>query len=426
MTGIMASYSDGNFAITCYREGAKHYSKVTYPIRYGRFCEIKTPEYIFQCNLNGEIKYIQGLTRDWPHPAEWLKRTDANDWVFYSAGLYKEMFSYLGEYYLPCLSYPSNSPWKYDPFADDDIQRAMDAWSQLLSELPDLPYAGMPSRISDFLSRIQRQNLVALSVKSTKLHRIVGGPVSVLPPDTRHVDYNVIPVIIADGCLYNCNFCRIKSRQPFRPRTKDNLIDQIQQLQKFYGADLENYNALFLGNHDALAAGSELICTAATRAYEAFGFERSYIKNPTLFLFGSVDSLLEAGSSLFETLNQIPMYTYLNIGLESAHSSTLAHINKPLEPRKIEGAFDRMLEINQRFINIEVSANFLLGDALSPDHYHTLIELIRNRLDRYYSKGAVYLSPLDSNGVNHQLLNTFVHIKNLSRLPTYIYLIQRL
>jgi radical SAM superfamily enzyme YgiQ (UPF0313 family) len=232
--------------------------------------------------------------------------------------------------------------------------------------------------------------------------------------------------MIADGCLYHCNFCRIKSRQPFRSRSKDNLFDQIRQLQKFYGTDLENYNAVFLGNHDALASGSELICTAATRAYEAFGFERSYIKNPTLFLFGSVDSLLAAGNSLFETLNQIPMYTYLNIGLESADAATLAHINKPLEPRKVEVAFDRMLDINHRFLNIEVTANFLLGDALSPDHYRTLIELIRNRLDRYYSKGAVYLSPLDLNSNNRQLLRTFVDIKNLSRLPTYIYLIQRL
>jgi radical SAM superfamily enzyme YgiQ (UPF0313 family) len=422
----MESYHYGNLAITCYKEGANHYSKVTYPIRYGRFCEIKTPEFIFQCNLNGEIKYIQGLTRNWPHPAEWLKRTDANDWVFYSAGLYKQMFSFLGEYYLPCLSYPSNSPWKYNPFTDYDILRAMDAWSQLRSDLCSLSDTGLPTPIRDYLSQIFRHDVTTLNLKTTKLHRIIGGPVSVLPPDTRHVDYHVIPLMIADGCLYNCSFCRIKSRQRFRSRPKDNLLDQIRRLQKFYGDDLENYNAVFLGNHDALATGSELVCTAAFQAYEAFGFERSYIKNPTLFLFGSVDSLLEARNSLFDALNQIPMYSYINIGLESVDAATLAQINKPLEARKVEDAFDRMLEINQSFLNIEVTVNFLLGDALSPDHYRTLIELLRNRLDRYYSKGAIYLSPLDSNDNNRQLLRTFIDIKNLSRLPTYIYLIQRL
>ena len=422
----MASYSDGNLAIACDRQGASHYSKVTYPIRYGKFCEIKTPEYLFQYNLNGEIKYIQGLTRDWPHPAEWLKRTDANDWVFYSAGLYKRMFSYIGEYYLPCLSYPSNSLWQYNPFADDQIRKAIDACSKLRADIQSLPSNGMPSPIKDFLSLIHRQDVTTLNLKTNRLHRIIGGPVSVLPPDTRHVDYNVIPLMITDGCLYQCNFCRIKTRKHLQTRSKDNILDQIQQLKIFYGADLGNYNAVFLGNHDALAAGSELISMAATQAYEAFGFERAHIKNPTLYLFGSVDSLLDTGNDLFDTLNQIPLYTYINIGLESVDPATLAYINKPLDPRKIEDAYDRMLEINQSCLNVEVTANFLLGDTLAPDHYGAMIELLRNRLDGCYSKGAVYLSPLDSSRNNRRMLQTFIDIKNLSRLPTYLYLIQRL
>ena len=426
MIRIMETCKYGNFAITCYKDGASRYTKVTYPIRYGKFCEIKTPEYIFQFNLNGEIRYIQGLTREWPHPAEWLKRTDANDWIFYSAGLYKEMLSFLGEYYLPCLSYPSNSLWKYNPFTDSNIQKALGAWSQLLAAFRGLPDNGVPSSIKGFLSQISRQDATTLHMKSTQLHRIIGSPVSVLPPDTRHVDYHVIPLMIADGCLYNCNFCCIKSRQNFRPRSKDNILEQIGHLQNFYGDDLGNYNAVFLGNHDALAAEPEIICRAAAQAYEAFGFEKSHIKHPTLFLFGSADSLLNAGNRLFDTLNQIPVYTYINIGLESADTATLLKINKPLESRKVEDAFERMLEINRRFLNIEVTANFLLGDKLAPDHYRSLIELIRNRLDRYYSKGAVYLSPLEPSQNKRQLLRTFIKLKNLSRLPTYIYLIQRL
>ena len=84
----MEAYHLNNFEITIDKEGAKRFTKVTYPIRYGRFCEIKTPDYLFQFNLNGEIKYIRGLSRNWPHPAEWLKRSDADDWVFYSVGGY--------------------------------------------------------------------------------------------------------------------------------------------------------------------------------------------------------------------------------------------------------------------------------------------------------------------------------------------------
>ena len=76
--------------------------------------------------------------------------------------------------------------------------------------------------------------------------------------------------------------------------------------------------------------------------------------------------------------------------------------------------------------NLEITANFLLGDRLPPDHVRSLIELIRNRLDRFYSKGAIYLSPLMHSRNHRELLRAFVEIKNLSRLPTYLYLAQRL
>lgn len=39
-------------------------------------------------------------------------------------------------------------------------------------------------------------------VESEQLFQILGSQVTVLPPDTRHVGCNVIPVRISDGCLY--------------------------------------------------------------------------------------------------------------------------------------------------------------------------------------------------------------------------------
>ena len=422
----MEHYRLNNLDITLEREGAKRFTKTSYPIRYGRFCEIETQKYLFQFNLNGEIKYIRGFTQDWPHPAEWLKRTDADDWVYYSTGGYRGIFHALGEYYLPCLSYPSNSVYGYNPFADSNIQKAFSGWSRLLAELRSMRTNGIPPKIRDFLCLISGCDSHTLRMKSEKLHRIIGGQVSVLPPDTRHVDYGVIPLMLADGCLYHCGFCCVKTRQNFRSRSQNNVRRQIRQLQAFYGADLANYNAVFLGNHDALAAGRERICMAAAEAYAAFGFEKAYVKNATLFLFGSVDSLLDAGNNLFEALNRMPFYTYINIGLESMDAGTLRSIQKPLEIHKIEDAFRMMLAVNRSFPNLEITANFLLGDRLPPAHYQALIELIRNRLDRYYSKGAVYLSPLNTSHDNRRLLRTFVEIKNLSRLPTYLYLIQRL
>jgi radical SAM superfamily enzyme YgiQ (UPF0313 family) len=263
-------------------------------------------------------------------------------------------------------------------------------------------------------------------MQSQTLHQIIGGQVSVLPPDTRHVDYEVIPLMIADGCLYHCDFCCIQSRHSFRPRSKGNVLQQILHLRTFYGANLSNYNAVFLGNHDALAAGPDLICLAAAEAYRTFGLEKAYIQNPALFLFGSVDSLLNGGPSAIEALNQLPFYTYINIGFESADSATLLRLKKPLAIKKIEDAFQMMLDINHSYQHVEITANFILGDLLSPAHYQSLIELVRNRLDRFYSKGAIYLSPVNTSRNKRAMIRKFVEIKNLSRLPAYLYLIQRL
>ena len=422
----MDSYRLNDIQFTTHKKGANRYTKASYPVRYGSFCEIKTPQYLFQYNLNGEIKTIRGLSPEWPHPAEWLKRTDGNDWVYYSVGRYHRLFSFLGEFYLPCLSYPSNSPWDFNPFRETDIRNAFAAWSQLPVNLGPMLANGIPSDIKDFLVRILDYNVDTLRLRTEKLHNIIGGPISVLPPDARHVDYDVIPLLIADGCLYHCDFCCLKSNQNFHKRTMADIIRQIRRLKAFYGANLGNYNALFLGNHDALAAGRELICMAATEAYTMLGFENSHMKNSTLYLFGSADSLLNAEHRFFEALNRVPFYTYINIGLESADAATLASINKPLGLAKIKAAFQKMLDVNRRYLNIEITANFLLGDHFGPEHNTALIELIRSALDRFYSKGAVYLSPLNTSQNTASLLRQFVEIKNKSRLPTYLYLIQRL
>ena len=422
----MEHYRYNNLDITLERKGAERFTKTSYPVRYGKFHEIETPEYLFQFNLNGDIRYIRGTSQDWPHPAEWLKRTDGNDWVYYSTGGYKGTFHVLGEYYLPCFSYPSNSVFGANFFADGRIQNAFTAWYQLLTDIHSLRTSEMQLTIKDFLCLASGQDDRALRMKSEKLHRIIGGRISVLPPDTRHVDYGLIPLVLADGCLYRCGFCCVKDQQNFRLRSPDNVKRQIRQLQTFYGADLANYNALFLGNHDAFAAGRERICMAAAESYIAFGFEKAFVKNPSLYLFGSVDSLLTAGEYLFEALDRMPFYTYINVGFESVDDATLQSIQKPLDSRKIEDAFQMMLEVNRRYLNVEITANFLLGDCFSPDHYQALVELIRHRIGRFYSKGAIYLSPLNTSSDNQKLLHKFTEIKNQSRLPTFLYLIQRL
>lgn len=95
---------------------------VLYPVRYGKCSEIKTSEYEIQFNLSGEIKFIRGLNVNWSHPSEWLKRTDGNDWVFYSvSSVGKGIFNWLGECYLPCVPYPGNSIWEFNPLTNSNI-----------------------------------------------------------------------------------------------------------------------------------------------------------------------------------------------------------------------------------------------------------------------------------------------------------------
>ncbi len=415
-----------NLEITLDKQGVDRFTKASYPVRYGRFSEIKTPHHLFQFNLNGEIKFIRGLSRNWPHPAEWLKRTEANDWVFYSAGGYNGIHYLLGEYYLPCLPYRSNSIWDYNPFDDLDIQGAFAAWARLLRNLDRLAANGIPPKVKQWITSVVSHDKEVLETRAEALHNIIGGQVSVLPPDTRHVDYDVIPLMIADGCLYHCDFCCIKTRQAFQPRSLDNIRRQIQGLKRFYGANLSNYNALFLGNHDALAAGPALISASAEDAYHHFGFEKSHLKNPSLYLFGSVDSLLHGGQKLVEGINRLPYYSYVNIGFESADETTLRRIKKPLSVSKIKDAFQMMLDVNRSCQHLEITANFIFDHQLPSDHYRSLVELARDSLDRFYSKGGLYLSPLNGGRDKRGLIRKFVELKNMSRLPTYLYLIQRL
>ncbi len=418
-----------NLAISVAKQGPTTISKASFPLRYGKYSEIKTPEYEFRFNLNGEIKFIRGLNMDWPHPAEQLKRTDGNDWVYYSVGddsSEKGQISWLGEYYLPCLPYSSNSIWEVDYFANPGVMNAFAAWSQLYANLYGAKKDGLHARAKDLINQIIKNDDQALHERSQKLQTINAGRVSVLPPDTRHVDYETIPLMIADGCLYHCDFCCVKSAKKFQTRSRNDIIDQIKQLKHFYGPNLENYHSLFLGNHDALASGANVICTAVSEASNAFGFASQHARTPFLYLFGSVASLLKSENDLFEKLNQLPFYTYINIGFESLDTPTLEFIGKPLNTSRVQAAFQKMLDINNKFASIEITGNFLLGQTLPAEHYQSLTATLSDVPVSSHGKGSIYLSPLKDSPKKRELLPQFMQIKEQSRLPVFIYLIQRL
>ena len=292
--------------ISVEKKGKGPLAKQTFPRRPWQYSEIRTPKFEFCFNMNGEIFSIRGLTPDWPHPAEHFKRTAGNDWVYYTVGDKSGsdgVVSWMGEYYLPCLPYVSNPVWDVKCFSNPVVMTALAEWSQLYGNLYMADSKGLYPRAKDLIKRILANDDQMLHERSQRLNRIIGGRISVLPPDTRHVIYDIIPVNIADGCLYHCKFCCVKSDQKFKKRSKESVLEQITALKDHFGPDRTNYHALFIGNHDAVAAGDDLICFAAEQAYEAFGFRKRMKQDPFLYLFGSVGSFLGGICAVCETKN---------------------------------------------------------------------------------------------------------------------------
>jgi hypothetical protein len=421
----MKSFRAQDLSISLEQEGSREYLKVSYPVRYGRYHQITAGDYIYQFNLRGEIRHLYALGPDWP-ANEWLKRTEAGDWVYYSNDGYTSVFSLLGEYYLPCFSYKKNGVVAVDPFTTAPVRRAMDSLGGLREKAGRLLKDPLPADLRTFLQRVAGNPGEESPGRSAGLHDMIGGPVTVLPPDTRHVDYDVIPVVIADGCLYNCGFCTVKSGESFTARSRDDILQQIERLGEFYGPDLVNYNSLFLGQHDALEAGADLIEFASGAAYERLRLERSFMRGANLFFFGSVDSFLSSPDDLFRRLDRSPFRTYVNLGLESADQRSLDELEKPIAVDRVREAFRRMLDLNRRLEHLEITANFVLGPSLPESHLDSIVELAGEGVEAVSHKSTLYISPLENGEVVPEIRRSVYRIKNRCRVPVFLYLIQRL
>lgn len=417
------TFESADFSIELNCRGSNEYEKVSFPVKYGLFSRLKTRDYLFEFNLNHEIRQAKSRGKNWLDPSEWLKRTMGNDWVYYSTGGYSGVYEALGEYYLPNLVYPTNSLLGGKPFKEEAINEIIRNWHQIISQLPA---ANMPENFSRWLHAVREKTPEILQEKAQNLFDISGSRVTVMPPDARHVDYNIIPITICDGCLYKCRFCKVKNKKEVSIRSRQDISGQVSRLKRLYNKDIVNFNALFLGEHDALNASPELILKTVQDAWEAFEFQASYMKGNYLFLFGSVDSFLSAKRTFFEDLNPLPFQTFINIGLESYDQSTLDFLGKPITEKQVGLAFEKAQMINDRFSNIEITCNFVMDDTLPDSHYKALMALIRETVARPKPKGCIYLSPLKFDHPSRQVLYDFYKLKSLSRLPTFLYLIQRL
>ncbi|SMC36718.1 Radical SAM superfamily protein [Desulfocicer vacuolatum DSM 3385] len=418
-------FTDEHHKICLDKPGADTYIKISYPLKYGRYSEIETRDAVLQFNLNHEIVRARGKDSKWIQPTEWLKRSMGNDWVYYSTGGYTGVFEATGEYYLPNLPYPTNSLLGGKPLKEPSVMRITHHWYDILQAVKAQCNRPHPA-VQSFLEQAVANTPKILEQKAQQLFDIADGRITVMPPDARHVDYDIIPLTISHGCIYKCKFCRVKTNAPFSMASETEILSKIARLKKLYGNDLVNYNGLFLGEHDALNAHAGLILFAADSAFKAFDFKNAYMKGARLFMFGSVDSLLKAPPYLFEKLNALDYRTHINIGLESANQETLDRIGKPITTDQVLRAFDKMQQINGQYDRIEITANFIMDDTLPKAHYTTFLSLVRDKVPRPRDKGSIYLSPLRINAPSRSVLFQFNELKRLSHLPTYLYIIQRL
>lgn len=406
------------------KQGSSTYAKMSFPVHCGIYNVIQTDTCIFHCNLNHEVIRIKDRSGSWNHPHEWLQRSLGNDWIYHSTGGYTGVFEATGEYYLPNFQYSSNSVLGGNPFASEPVSSIINSYHSKLEFFANT--IDLTEHDSDLLSAVLRNNPEHLAQKAAEFHDIIGGQISVLPPDARHVGYNLIPILTSRGCLYKCRFCKVKNKHVFTELDHQTIKQQISRLKQFYGPDLVNYNSIFLGEHDALKTGVETLLYTLTTAFDAFELTRSYMEGYNCFLFGSVTSFLEAPRRLFDSLQELGFSTYINIGLESPDQKTLDTLGKPITSAMVADAFKRIQEINRSYSQIEITANLLMDESLPGGHYRETEKLLRESQTFQQNKGAVYFSPLSFDSPSRTRLFEFNRLKLMSRFPTYLYIIQRL
>jgi len=414
------------FKCTLFKKGLSRYEKLSYPARFGVYHEVSGHGLTVHFNLRAQPVYLQSTAASWPHPHDWIKITPSGKMLYLSSGSYLDGFSLYGEHFIPVPDHASNSLFPIDPFSLAEVREAALRLHGWIGKLASALHAtDIPPQATAFVKGL-KQACPQGSQPAMQFHTAIRGTVPVLPPDTRHSMYDVIPLIISDGCLSNCGFCSIKTGAPFRERNLDEIREQSDHIVEFLGPDLPNFNAVFLGQNDALACRPSLIQFAVSKALTAFDIKKSFIRDPALFMFASVKSLLSTSESTLHMLEDSGLRCYINVGFESFHQPTLDIIKKPVSAHDVRRAFQKALDINSCFSHIEITGNFVLGNCLPDKHIDLLFQTLTQpaawrREDRLIT---IYLSPLSGHrDESRQMLRMARTLQHASATPCYLYLL---
>ncbi len=422
----MEIYQAGDAEIRFDFFGRDDWGKFSFPVWYGIPVKVRWRGYRFDFNLRGGWKWIAGAKEVWPDSQEMLKRTDANGLMYYGVETYASDYDLIKNFYIPY-----NNVYTFDLFParrleEAHVKAALEAMDAFSREAGSLARKAASERPRDFLRMVHRKSAKALARESALLRRIMGTELPVLPPDTIDVDYEVIPVVVTDGCDSRCRFCSFKTRGALHVRDEENIRTQVARLKDLYRDDLVNYNSVVLGQNDALAGGEKIVTAAAKIAYEGLNLAASFHKGPAnLFMFGSVDPFLKAGNPFFENLNRLPFRTFINIGIESFDQETLSLLGKPPGAEKTKEAFRKMLAVNRQWQNITVSCNLVMGTDLPRRHLEGVKRALAEEAT-VRDRGTAFLSPLFGRAGRREIIAEFIGVKRSSHLPVYIYLAQKL
>ena len=130
--------------------GRDDWGKFSFPVWYGIPVKIHWLDYEFHFNLSGSLKRIRGNSSVWPDPMEWLKRTDADDLIYYGSQGYKFSYDLIKSYYIPYTDRYNSEVFTETPLKSPHVERALSAFDRLV----DLRYTDSSVRSSDALMKL--------------------------------------------------------------------------------------------------------------------------------------------------------------------------------------------------------------------------------------------------------------------------------
>ncbi|MCX5757231.1 MAG: hypothetical protein NTU83_01735, partial [Candidatus Hydrogenedentes bacterium] len=235
---MMVCLRVGDLTVQFDRDGDRHFDKGGVISWLGKPVLIVSDSYTFHFDLAGRIQRIDGFAS--PHSWDWLQRTMANDWIYYdkawvpgglplpSAIIGDSVWAINGRTDLPMLQ-------GHNGLQRDHVGKAFDAFDGLINSIQDLVkrkpevYSESgeaadsidTSRLWSFLNTAAVNDRGQLQKVADRLHEI-HGHMTVLPPDTIHVDYRILLVKVMDGCSNACGFCMVRGESEFAVRSKSD------------------------------------------------------------------------------------------------------------------------------------------------------------------------------------------------------------